>query len=478
MEKKDLKKETFNILPLMVFNVNEKRNMLISILAVLIIIFSILSIYSEYNEYAGNDMYTQETYGITILNKTNFANSSELTNSGKNAYPMGIVDQGREIVKSKNGNMIEYYKYNTTELLGNVTIYSLKTNNATDEQYIGTWVSIQLNAVLVFNVTENGNEKQEIYWVQDVAMLNTTGNYVFFVDNIWMFPPQVLEKGNLTGNGYMAYAPIKNYSGMFYSCNAYTDMPGNYISLNYPATIQLFISSTEVNSKPEINFYYDDGFGMQCFDTVTFNAQATKDYGFVVNGLEKAPGNHMFDAELVFAGPWGGKNTTVYSANTTMQLQFWNGHNLQGIISAFNYGVNTAEGISGLDITAQEREGNIMVAGKQGKENCTELFSSQDTGNLLIESGAPFGTVEINNESYDFSNGLANITLFSGNYTAKVTLIDNQTKNVNVEIFPGNITVIKIAYNMPNRPFITLSLLITGITTGVAVIFVWKNKNH
>ena len=108
MEKKDLKKETFNILPLMVFYVNEKRNMLISILAVLIIIFSILSIYSEYNEYAGNDMYTQETYGITILNKTNFANSSELTNSGKNAYPMGIVDQGREIVKSKNGNMIEY----------------------------------------------------------------------------------------------------------------------------------------------------------------------------------------------------------------------------------------------------------------------------------------------------------------------------------------------------------------------------------
>ncbi|MGC8673231.1 MAG: hypothetical protein ACP5TO_07020 [Thermoplasmata archaeon] len=89
---------------------NEKRNMIISILAVLIIIFSVLSIYSEYNEYTGNSMYSQsqKTYEITILNKTAFVNSSKPMPSSRNAYPMGIVDQGKEIVKNKNGNMIEY----------------------------------------------------------------------------------------------------------------------------------------------------------------------------------------------------------------------------------------------------------------------------------------------------------------------------------------------------------------------------------
>ena len=90
--------------------------------------------------------------------------------------PMGIVDYG--LGPPVDGLYYDTYSYSTPIFAGNVTINSLL---ALGNQSTGSWVSFQLNAVLVF--TNSGT--QYSYWIQDVAELNTQNDYLYFQDNIW-----------------------------------------------------------------------------------------------------------------------------------------------------------------------------------------------------------------------------------------------------------------------------------------------------
>jgi len=79
------------------------------------------------------------------------------------------------------------YQYSTNSSLGSVDIVSLSARNASGYP----WMSIQLNVNLRFSE----GSRAFVYWVQDVADVDTSANTVFFVDNIYR--PSIVSLGSV-----------------------------------------------------------------------------------------------------------------------------------------------------------------------------------------------------------------------------------------------------------------------------------------
>lgn len=249
--------------------------------------------------------------------------------------PMGIADYGI-------GPNLQPYSYGTQAFLGIVKVNSLNTYNSS-LNLSANWMSFQLNVNLLF---ENGNN-EFTYWIQDVANLDTSNNYIQFIDNIWndssisssMYSSTVLGNGTIGNSGGTG----------FYYCWANQYLPGNDVYLSYPYTIQ-FEVITYINALgyPAVEFLYNDGYGWVTYDNAVFifsNDLTSYPY-FLVDGYQYEPDGKVYDAELILGGPGSGYQTYDVDSSLFLQLEFWNGNNFQMVPNAYNFGSHTAEGIS------------------------------------------------------------------------------------------------------------------------------------
>jgi len=110
--------------------------------------------------------------------------------------PMGIADYGI-------GPNNQPYVYEAFGFLGVIKVNNLETYNASLNQSAYS-MGFQLNVNLVFT---NGN-KQYVYWIQDVAQVDTLDNYVQFIDNIWnsSSPGASMFDSTVLGNGTVGYS--------------------------------------------------------------------------------------------------------------------------------------------------------------------------------------------------------------------------------------------------------------------------------
>ena len=319
--------------------------------------------------------------------------------------PMGIADYGL-------GPDNTPYEYNTTSFLGIASIDSIETDSSSlNSSYFGAAheMSFQLNLNLVFN---NSNSEY-VYWVQDVADLNTSSHEIVFVDNIWNFssPSAEMHFSTVLGNGTIA-----NSSGThFYYDWASSSLPGNYVVLQYPTNIEFKIVSTTSNNQPEVIFMYNDGYGWVTYDNVLFKFvnDLTADYGFVVDGSSYNPSGHFYDAELILGGPGGGSQTSDVSSNLQLQLEYWNGHNFQQVVNAYNFGSDTAEGIDNVStaLAYYPENGSISEYLNNNPGELGVLYNSGEIAVLQVNSQLNSGTLYVNNTPYNFVNGQVNITL-------------------------------------------------------------------
>jgi len=327
--------------------------------------------------------------------------------------PMGIADYGI-------GPNCSPYKYNTTSFLGIVRIDSLSTYNSLLNylNYTGGpyGMTFQLNVNLQFY---NG-ASEYVYWVQDVADLNTSSNNITFLDNVWNLsePNANMHNSTVSGNGTVA-----NSSGthFYYDC-ASPSMSGNDVALHYTTKIEFKIDSLITSSnQPEVAFMYNDGYGWITYDNVVFKfiSNLTKDYGFVVNGNNYEPDGYTFyDAELILGGPGGGTQTNDNLSNLQLQLEYWNGHNFQQVANAFNFGSDTAEGIhnvvsSGMYYNAN---GTLFAQVANGNGSLRQIYNRTDIGIINVSTNMSSGTLIINGTSYPFINCDVNVTLSPGHY--------------------------------------------------------------
>ncbi len=288
----------------------------IIIFIVIIVIFSSLSFVFNSNNVnkINNKIGVDDKKSIININENKGlqVNPNELHKN--EPAPIGLADYGIGY------NNIPY-EYNTTSFLGSAKINNISViNNTTGSKCM----TFQFNINLVFN---NSN-KEYVYWVQDVAFLNTYSKVITFIDNIWNMSSGDANMHNSTikGNG-----TIGNSSGThFYYARALDNLPGNDIYLKYPATINFMVNSTMKNGMPELELMYNDGYGWVTYDTpvFTFATNLTKDYNFVVDGYNYEPDCYSFyDAELILGGPGGGSSTVDMKSNINLSIQYWNNHN-------------------------------------------------------------------------------------------------------------------------------------------------------
>jgi hypothetical protein len=381
--------------------------------------------------------------------------------------PMGIVDYGLSTPISSG--TFSTYSYSTPEFLGNVMINSLLTQG---NKSVGNSMEFQLNTILVFN---NLGEQYD-YWIQDIAILQTTSNEVSFLNNIWnsSWPGSNIYVSTLSGNGTIFGS---NNAVSYYTANS--QLPGSGVELNFPTTFSLEIASFETHSgQPEVSFRYCDGNGWQTFDTVIFKfARTTSDRGFVVDGNGQTPARQDYDAELVLGGPGSGHSTTDVSSNVSLQLDFWNGHNLQAIRNAFDFGSDTLETISNISVSAEHfaSNGSLFVELSNGEGQLAEIYDQENTSSLTISGLLTQGKVTIGEETYSFVNGRITLSLWPGSYHVRVStsFLDILTQwNTTVILKPGGaLSISPPAFSTVYMPVIVLLVvtIVISIVISVAV---------
>ena len=328
--------------------------------------------------------------------------------------PMGIADYG----VGPSGA----YQYSTNSSLGSVGIVSLSAQNSTGYP----WMSIQLNVNLQFS---NGG-KQFVYWVQDVADVDTSTNTIYFVDNIWnsSAAKAFMASTGVQGSGHVAQAG----SSYFYYDEAGASLAGNGVNLAYPSTVDFRVnSSVSASKQPVVTFEYNDGYGWQVYDSVAFIAvhSLTAMAGFLVDGFAYNPVN-FYDSELIVGGPGGGTSTTDTQSDLRLQLEYWNGHNYQLVTNAYDFGSDTAEGIQN---TVSQWEyypvnGGVIAEVKAGAGSLGKLWDQSGVGVVDLRTSVATGTLHVRNASdlsaspgqYPFKNSEVTVTLEPGSYQFQV----------------------------------------------------------
>jgi len=333
--------------------------------------------------------------------------------------PMGMADFG---IRPSGP-----YEYVTNDSVGIVTIVSLLTNKSLND----TEMTFQLNVNLAFNTSYG----QYVYWIQDVALIDTATNSVDFIDNVWnsSAPIANMTASGVSGNGQVASSPTGG-SFYYYDCiNASQPLPGNNITLTYPATITFNVTS-RVNSseQPTVSFAYDDGYGLITYDTVTFTSvtELTSLTGFEVNGFDYNPYGTFYDSELILGGPGGGSDTTDLQSDILLQLEYWNGHNYQIVPDAYNFGSDTAEGINNAlpQPAYYPTNGTIGAEIMPGAGQLGELYDQSQIGIINITSPLNSGTLYVTNASdsnatawqIPFVGGEVAATLYPGYYNLQL----------------------------------------------------------
>ncbi|MCI4331234.1 MAG: thermopsin family protease [Thermoplasmata archaeon] len=321
--------------------------------------------------------------------------------------PVGIADYG---VDGSGGG----YSYNTTTFFGDLQFGTVSTRNSS--LAYGREFTIQLNVVLQF--TRGASTYS--YWIQDVADLNTSNNVVVMIDNVWNFssPGGALPSSSFTGNGSFVASPSYYYDVASYS------LPGNGAVLPFPVDFGLRVVSSNVSGTPGVAYQYNDTGRWVTYDNLAFGwAKGGADSGFVVNGNSYNPRGLFDDAELILGGPGGGSATEDFGARIHENLFYWNGHNFQKVLNAYNHGSDTAEAIWNLTARGFHYVSNGTLFGylTAGAGTLGRLYSRSLVS--LLNVSVPFsrGELFLNGTDYGpFVGGDANVTVGPGLYVVSV----------------------------------------------------------
>lgn len=369
--------------------------------------------------------------------------------------PMGIADFGVD----PWGNA---YSYTTDEFVGsaNITELSLYNSALKGQAHVG---SLQLNVVLAFPAGGYAYR----FWVQDTVTINTSANRVDFLDNIWnltagsnrVMPNTTVRpgsNGSVLGSGFNS----------FYAAGA-ADQPGNDVILSYPTSIVLRVrSDLAAGGIPEVYFDFNDGHGWQTYDTVEFFASEATSAQFIVDGGSYLQGGVYQDAELDFGGPGDLATTRFTRADVNLSLEYDNGHNLQSVPNAFNFGGDTGETSSNVSATlaVQATTGDLLshlACNTTG--TLSNLYDRNETAILNGTTTLLNGTYSINGvDQGNFSRGGLNLTLSPGTYSIELT------PAVGGEVV-GDITLVSgeyLAYDFNPPPEFDVTFLSLGLPSG------------
>jgi hypothetical protein len=324
---------------------------------------------------------------------------------------MGIADYGITYTGSS-------YSYTTPSFLGVVNISYLQTYNSSQLTYNMTF---QLNVNMYFY----NHNTLYVYWIQDVAFLDTSTRVIYFLDNIWNLSASSASMYNssVLGNGTVA----PSGSSHFYYSFANATLPGQGVTLNSSTTFYLK-TNTFMNSKgfPEVDFLYNDGHGWVTYDNAQFifaTSLSQVPYFLVDGNIYEPNGYSFYNAELIMGGPGNGSQTEDLSSRVGLILEYYNGHNFQAVSNAFNFGSDTAEGIFNAlsDGMYFLKSGQPFAYVTNGSGSLGMIFYSSELASLAITTNISVGDLYIGGVNVTrFFGGIVNVTVYPGQYSISV----------------------------------------------------------
>lgn len=342
----------------------------------------------------------------------------------KEPAPMGIADYGL-------GPGGVPYRYTTPEFEGTLHIGKL---DAYTDPANGNDVTFQLNVVVLL---QNGS-RQAQFWVQDALFLNSTAGFFVFGNNVWNFSSG--SSGSDQANSIVGNGTISNFGVLVYNDFAGSGYPGSNTTLGYPINVTTRVIASSIRGVPHVGLAYDDGFGFVTYDNVSFPwAHGWTVDGFVVDGTTYNPIGIYDDAEWDYDGPGGGNHARNVVSNLTMGLAYWNGHNLQSVANAYNFGSDTAEATYNVvDTLAGPVAGPTPQASLVNASGTLGLLYDRSSIALVnISSPTPNGTLWVDGSAVPFVGGAANLTLSPGNHTIRLVNATGPVGTKLVALTPG-----------------------------------------
>jgi hypothetical protein len=312
--------------------------------------------------------------------------------------------------------------YATDSFVGEATIDSVVTFNASLGSSSASAFSLQLNAFLDFSY----GSASYVYWAQSVAGINSSSRSATFFDNVWNATSSPLPE--ITSMAISGQGTVSSFSGgSYYGDSAPCALPGACVTLTYPTNITLRLNaSLSGTGEPEISFAYDDGFGFQTFDTATFVfAHGVTGFpGFVVSSTQQGSGclRCYGDVELIVGGPAGGANTTLEgTSQILLGLYFWNGNDYEAVPAGLDHGLATAEGLSNASVAlSTAANGSPLAELMAGSGSLGGLWNprSVSTIEVSVTSVAPGGTVTVGSSpSTPFTGASVALEFIPGTYS-------------------------------------------------------------
>lgn len=254
---------------------------------------------------------------------------------GRRVYlPVGIADYGyAELPEGRIG-----YRYAFTEVWGYATIANLSAARPFGEDGEKHWVTLQLNAFLHAN-TEGG---RQVYWVQNVAVLDTLNRQAGFACSVWnatTYPISVLARWAVEGKGSLSR---EKRTGDYYVYSS------PWVGYSYPLDLALYLSVQVENGRVKVSVgRFSSGGEFEIFDVVALSVKAGSAY-FKVDPTERFTPSNL---ELVFAGPHGGKpKTNLLEVNASLKLLVNVNGSLIPVPTAYSCGYATYERVANASV--------------------------------------------------------------------------------------------------------------------------------
>jgi hypothetical protein len=324
--------------------------------------------------------------------------------------PMGVADYG----VNASGDA---YNYSTTEFVGIARITNLSAGSTSGA---GNLLGIQLDVVL-----ELGTPTQPYdYWVRFAPWVNATTDVLTLQNEVFNFTSRATANPSpISGLGAINTMESDQYqytppcdSGAY---------PGNCEALPLPATLELRAESSDWGGVPTEELSYSLGGAWYAEDNITFPSHANlPDHNFVVDGRGYLPVGFA-DAEFVLGGPYAGYGQVNRGSAIQMGLEWLNGHNLEAIPNAWNFGSDTNNAVSNVTAgRAGSGPGGIPQDGiGTGSGSLGRLYTSSEMAQVTLIGGPPNGTVGVNGTPVAYTGGSAVLEVEPGPYT--LTLLEN-----------------------------------------------------
>ena len=392
--------------------------------------------------------------------------------------PMGLAYYG---LSEGPGGSVLGRVLNTTSIVGTVNLSSPGVQAADLFQSSPDAFGIQLNAV-VTNVTLFGTAGYS-FWTQNVVEFYPATGLLVLVTNVWNWSSPT---ATLTPNVFAAHSvwgtPFYSQLGYYYA---------EYLvpaAVSYPFDLTLFLNSTVVhgNDSVEFNVVFQSAGGsfatqafscpgapsLTCpFDYVVFNSTApggtpvTVPSNYTADGLSYNSVGITNDFELIFGGPGGGSQATLLQANATLGLGYWDGTSYVAVPSAYDYGGETGETVTGANVAWSNSVGGRPYPG-------LATYGTMTTGPSILtglwNASAPEGSTLVVLGDAPTSNAFnvfAPAGGWSSNFTISELSVTFPSTRV-VYLIPGNYTVVT---ELSDYAPVVTPLQVTGVPTCVCV---------